>query len=87
MHIQVVLLVLCSTIYVASERFQCQEGIPYKENNCNNCFCSGGNLACTFMACPWARVENCEIGSTFTKDCNKCWCTTDQGTICTNHKC
>ncbi|KAK4873476.1 hypothetical protein RN001_015505 [Aquatica leii] len=74
----------------ASFAFQCEEDVPYKENDCNGCFCIGGNLGCTEMACGHQKsidMNNCEVGTTSKNDCNDCWCVDKIGTICTNKPC
>ena len=86
--IAVVLLVAVVAYTAASEDFVCEDGVPYKENNCNGCFCSKGELACTLMACEGSdKLFNCEAGTVTTKGCNTCKCVPGKGTICTNHDC
>ncbi|KAF2891233.1 hypothetical protein ILUMI_14940 [Ignelater luminosus] len=66
--------------------FKCTVGVNYKENRCNNCFCSPTHtLGCTLMACQShqdPKLTNCARGTTWEEGCEKCWCT-KQGTICT----
>ncbi|KAK4873474.1 hypothetical protein RN001_015503 [Aquatica leii] len=77
--------------YVFCQDFVCQKNVPYKENNCNKCFCThNSKLACLNRACNnelSRKLENCQIGTTSKMDCNNCWCIDDIGTVCTNNKC
>ncbi|XP_031356910.1 serine protease inhibitor I/II-like isoform X2 [Photinus pyralis] len=84
-----VLAVFCIACAFASDEFVCQEGVPYKENECNNCNCNNGHLACTLMACGErsAELRKCEVGTKTKVDCNDCECVKNMGTICTNRKC
>ncbi|XP_031356913.1 pacifastin-like protease inhibitor cvp4 [Photinus pyralis] len=85
-----VLVIVCVACVFANGEFVCQEGVPYKENNCNSCSCFGGHLACTLMACPHGNGENpekCEVGTKTKVGCNDCECVKRMGTICTNHEC
>ncbi|KAF5281002.1 hypothetical protein FQA39_LY05207 [Lamprigera yunnana] len=75
---------------IAFAKFVCEDGVPYIENECNGCFCNKGVLGCTLMGCLGARhkeLENCEVGTSYEKECNKCVCDESLKTICTNYKC
>ncbi|KAF2886243.1 hypothetical protein ILUMI_19930 [Ignelater luminosus] len=66
--------------------FKCTIGVNYKENKCNNCFCSQDRvLGCTLRLCEShqdKKLTNCEKGTTWQEGCEQCWCT-KRGTICT----
>ncbi|KAF5307583.1 hypothetical protein FQR65_LT06801 [Abscondita terminalis] len=69
---------------------ECKEGVPYKENDCNNCRCGGGVLACTFKLCPTPKsneLRNCVTGTEWKDGCNDCVCDEELKTICTNNPC
>ncbi|KAF2888640.1 hypothetical protein ILUMI_17533 [Ignelater luminosus] len=80
-------ILLCST----TAEWVCQPGVPYKENECNNCTCSESNkLVCGDKGCLdpiESFLFNCQVGTITEKDCNRCECIKDIGTVCTNKIC
>jgi len=87
-------ILLCYIFTLSSglerEEFRCVEGAHYQENECNMCRCMLGNLACTRRACKTysdPKYMDCEVGTTWTKNCNKCWCSEAYQTVCTIEKC
>ncbi|KAF2901883.1 hypothetical protein ILUMI_04307 [Ignelater luminosus] len=87
LFVGIIVVINCDVI---KEEFKCVENVPYRENDCNNCFCASGKLGCTAKACMsdvQATFKNCEVGTTWKKDCNQCWCIEGAGTICTARMC
>ncbi|KAF2893547.1 hypothetical protein ILUMI_12626 [Ignelater luminosus] len=74
-----------------SEAFECTHDVPYRENECNFCYCDRSQmLICTSMACPShdnPTYIRCDFGTTWDRKCNQCWCTKGGGTICTAYQC
>ncbi|KAF5307580.1 hypothetical protein FQR65_LT06798 [Abscondita terminalis] len=70
---------------------ECTPGVPYRENDCNNCFCTEtGILGCTQIGCLSQKhrdMTNCEVGTKWKDGCNDCECAKGFGTICTNKPC
>lgn len=69
----------------------CEKGVPYKENECNECSCTENNLLqCGDKGCldPLESILfNCKVGTITQNDCNSCECVKDLGTVCTNKQC
>ncbi|KAF5307576.1 hypothetical protein FQR65_LT06794 [Abscondita terminalis] len=90
-------LIICvlSTFTVVSvlcTKFECEEGVPYKENECSECTCTkdrelkcGDNKPC--LDPRETLLFNCKVGTKSEKGCNKCECIDDFGTVCTNYEC
>ncbi|KAF5307579.1 hypothetical protein FQR65_LT06797 [Abscondita terminalis] len=83
---------LCILLVVGvSFAFECTPGVPYKENDCNGCFCTPSRLlACTEMGCfgqKYKDMMGCVVGTKSKQDCNDCECVENMGTICTNNPC
>ncbi|KAB0792154.1 hypothetical protein PPYR_14113 [Photinus pyralis] len=87
---------MCCTFVVSvvlcSEKFVCQEGVPYKENECGECVCTkdqelkcGDNKPC--LDPRETLLFNCKVGTKSEKGCNKCECVENLGTVCTNYVC
>ncbi|KAF2883725.1 hypothetical protein ILUMI_22453 [Ignelater luminosus] len=77
----------CVVLNVEGEDiFKCVPGVAYQENDCNHCSCEGVHLGCTLKGCysqHHSKLENCEVGSTWKRDCDQCWCLEHIGTVCT----
>ncbi|XP_031345600.1 protease inhibitors-like [Photinus pyralis] len=85
-----ILLVICTVVVCTSANFVCKVGVPYKQNECNDCVCdTSGTLGCTDKHCSGTptTLVHCSVGETHLKNCNTCWCVKDYGTVCTNKKC
>ncbi|XP_078001190.1 uncharacterized protein LOC144453723 isoform X8 [Glandiceps talaboti] len=67
----------------------CEHGSTRQED-CNTCYCSNGQWACTEMGCPQVNCEHegqlYTQGSTRQEDCNTCFCSNGQW-ACTEMGC
>ncbi|XP_078050136.1 uncharacterized protein LOC144477534 [Augochlora pura] len=54
------LLAVVSSATIDNSERRCVEGKTYNDG-CNNCFCSGGHTACTYMACLTRDPETGEM--------------------------
>ncbi|XP_031356015.1 protease inhibitors-like [Photinus pyralis] len=85
-------VILTIFVFCYGENFVCREGVSYLANDCSDCVCApNGNFGCTLKACvvPGEKQKkyDCKEGSTFMKECNKCWCVKNGGLICENEDC
>ncbi|KAF2901881.1 hypothetical protein ILUMI_04305 [Ignelater luminosus] len=81
-------IVLINGAVVQNEKFSCVMEVPYILNECQNCICTGEKLGCTRSACYNNRqFKNCEVGTVWLNECNKCWCLERLGTVCTANIC
>ncbi|XP_031356998.1 pacifastin-like protease inhibitor cvp4 [Photinus pyralis] len=92
MKFQLFFLIAALVVYVSAEHdWTCQKGVSYIENDCNNCQCIDGGLACARSACVHEEhnemVKCTEFGKEFVRGCNTCVCTEKYHTVCTNEKC
>ncbi|KAK4873467.1 hypothetical protein RN001_015496 [Aquatica leii] len=84
------IIVFTAVYAIDNKPFECENGVSYKENNCNYCHCSNKVLMCTMKAChgpEYDKMYNCTATAPYKVDCNDCWCAKPQGTICTVREC
>ncbi|KAF2897569.1 hypothetical protein ILUMI_08604 [Ignelater luminosus] len=68
--------------------FRCGEGVIYIANKCNTCSCNEqlGILDCLARSCgPEISMtrQQCEPGTSWYENCERCWCVPRYGTVCT----
>ncbi|KAF2893548.1 hypothetical protein ILUMI_12627 [Ignelater luminosus] len=72
---------------IRAEAFECTDGVLYQENDCNDCFCAGGDLICRNMKCSPEVRDGCTAGTFWSKGCNTCWCLKHRGVVCSVTEC